>query len=105
MPIVRYRTGDRVDVDIPQDCECGSSDLKFVLRGRVEGQINIWSCRVGVAAIEKAIAGAGLGAPFFQVEASETTDATGGREVLCIRVPTRGRRHGRPTGGESIPVS
>jgi phenylacetate-CoA ligase len=83
MPIIRYRTGDRVEV-IEEPCACGSGDLKFLLRGRVDGVINVWACRVTTAAVEQAIVDIGIDAPVFQMVLP--ADAPDGRELLHLRV-------------------
>lgn len=52
MPVVRYRTGDRAEL-VEGICECGDSGLRFKLLGRVDSQINIWSCRIYLGDLEK----------------------------------------------------
>jgi phenylacetate-CoA ligase len=40
MPVIRYQTGDQVSL-----VNCVNNRIKFNLLGRVDGLINIWSCR------------------------------------------------------------
>jgi len=99
MPIIRYRTGDRIDVNIPQECACGSTDTKFVLRGRVDGQINIWASRVSIEAIGQSIVDVGIDTPTFQVEIVEDTDAGSPRELLRVLIVSP---HGTPEMADEL---
>ena len=89
MPIVRYRTGDRVDW-IEGPCACGSPDRRFSLLGRCDSQINIWSCRVHLAQIEAALAALGVRAPIFQVELGPGTVEGRPVETLTLTIERRG---------------
>ncbi len=66
MPIIRYKTGDRVTM-INETCPCGSLEPKFILQGRLDGQINIWSCRLLIADIEKSFSDLKLTIPLYQL--------------------------------------
>lgn len=76
MPVVRYRTGDRVNW-IEGTCGCGDTSPRFKLLGRMDGQINIWACRIQLDAIEKA-----LGHSDFQVK----IENIGAEEHMTVRV-------------------
>lgn len=53
MPVKNYRTGDKAEwID---KCQCGSSDPRFKLLGRIDNIILIWSCRISVDVIENAL--------------------------------------------------
>lgn len=54
MPVVNYRTGDRVEWI--SDCECGLPDKRFKLLGRIDNIIQIWSCRLLVSDVEAVLA-------------------------------------------------
>ncbi len=77
MPVVRYRTGDRVTM-LEGPCPCGDSAPRFKLLGRMDGQINIWACRVLVSDLEKV-----LGSADFQAVVTEE----GPEERLRVRLP------------------
>lgn len=66
MPIIRYKTGDRI-LPINGPCSCGSSEAKFLLMGRLDGQINIWSCRLLISDIEKSFSELKLTIPLYQL--------------------------------------
>lgn len=66
MPIIRYKTGDRI-LPLTEPCRCGSADQKFLLQGRLDGQINIWSCRLLVSDIEKSFSDLKLTVPLYQI--------------------------------------
>jgi phenylacetate-CoA ligase len=53
MPVKNYRTGDKVEWI--EKCQCGSSDPRFRLLGRVDNTIHIWSCRINMDDIEKSL--------------------------------------------------
>lgn len=54
LPIKNYATGDRVQW-VEGECGCGARDKKFKLLGRVDNQIQIWSCRLLLTDIEKSL--------------------------------------------------
>lgn len=66
MPIIRYKTGDRI-LPISEPCPCGSTETKFLLMGRLDGQINIWSCRLLISDIEKSFHDLKLTIPLYQL--------------------------------------
>jgi phenylacetate-coenzyme A ligase PaaK-like adenylate-forming protein len=97
MPIIRYRTGDHVVWSSPQAedrsqpakdvrCLCGSDDPKFVLLGRVDGQINIWSCRLGLPDIERSLAELDLGISQYQIQLEGALGGKLGEERLLLRL-------------------
>jgi phenylacetate-CoA ligase len=54
MPVIRYRTGDRMSwVEGP--CECGDASPRFRLLGRMDGLINIWASRLALTDIAAAV--------------------------------------------------
>lgn len=72
MPVRAARTGDQVEwVAGAGPCACGSADPKFILHGRVDGQINLWSCRLQLSDIESALYAAGYTQNIFQVRINE----------------------------------
>jgi len=66
MPIIRYKTGDRV-LPLHESCPCGSNEAKFLLMGRLDGQINIWSCRLQISDIEKSFSDLSITVPLYQI--------------------------------------
>jgi phenylacetate-coenzyme A ligase PaaK-like adenylate-forming protein len=74
MPVVKLRTGDHVEwSDNAQTCGCGSTDPRFILHGRCDGQINLWSCRIQLAELEAGLFEGGLRQPLFQVTIDDDT--------------------------------
>ncbi|MGK5081991.1 acyl-CoA reductase [Bdellovibrionota bacterium FG-1] len=72
MPVVRLKTGDQVSWGEPQrGCLCGSKEPKFVLHGRCDGQMNVWSCRVLLVEVEAALLQAGIDEATFQMSIRE----------------------------------
>jgi phenylacetate-CoA ligase len=53
MPIIRYRTGDEIEWIMAPDQTDG--DPKFRLKGRIDGQLNIWACKVNQREIAHSI--------------------------------------------------
>lgn len=51
MPVVNYRTGDRMEWI--KDCECGRPDKRFKLLGRIDNLIMVWGSRIILSDIEK----------------------------------------------------
>ena len=72
-PVIHLRTGDHVEWSPAGLCACESSDPKFILHGRTDGQINIWSCRIQLEEIEAGLFGAGVREPIFQVVLADET--------------------------------
>lgn len=54
MPVVRYRTGDRIEW-VEGGCACGEPSRRFKLLGRTDSQINIWACRIPLTDIERSL--------------------------------------------------
>jgi phenylacetate-coenzyme A ligase PaaK-like adenylate-forming protein len=77
MPVVRYRTGDRMSW-VQGACVCGDRSPRFKLLGRMDGLINIWASRIPVTDIKAA-----LGHDEFQV----LLETEGAREIMEIRTP------------------
>ncbi len=72
-PVIHLRTGDQVEWAPAESCGCGSNDPKFILHGRTDGQINIWSCRIQLEEIESGLFLAGIREPVFQVALTDDT--------------------------------
>ena len=85
MPVVRYRTGDRVEW-VTDACPCGSRDPRFRLLGRVDNVINIWGCRVAYEDVERALLEAGLEAPALQLVVRERVEPATPPEQLLVRL-------------------
>ncbi|WP_139556049.1 acyl-CoA reductase [Methylotetracoccus oryzae] len=85
MPVVRYRTGDRVEW-VTVACPCGSPDPRFRLLGRVDNVINIWGCRVAYEDVERALLEAGLEAPALQLVVRERVGSAAHPEQLLVRL-------------------
>ena len=80
MPVKNYRTGDRIEWI--SACTCGRPDKRFKLLGRIDNVIQIWSCRLLTADVEKSLSEKGI--LTFQIKISERTEETGIRELLTI---------------------
>lgn len=80
MPIQNYRTGDRVKWIGP--CSCGSRDPRFKLLGRIDSLIQIWSCRLRLEDIEKALKTYAPQIKTYQIVLSEDQ----GNETLSINM-------------------
>jgi phenylacetate-coenzyme A ligase PaaK-like adenylate-forming protein len=77
MPVVRLRTGDHLEwtSEPGEVCACGSKERRFLLHGRVDGQIRIWSSRILLSEIESAFGRSEIDAPIFQVEVREDDES------------------------------
>lgn len=80
MPVKNYRTGDKVEWIA--DCECGSSDRRFKLLGRIDNVIQIWSCRLLASDVEQTMNENGI--LTFQLTITESREANLVREKLSI---------------------
>lgn len=78
MPVVNYRTGDRIEWIGP--CSCGSKDKRFRLLGRVDSIIQIWSCRLLTTDVEATFADRGI--ITFQIKISEVHEGANVKEKL-----------------------
>jgi phenylacetate-coenzyme A ligase PaaK-like adenylate-forming protein len=54
LPIRNYATGDRLEF-VDEPCACGRADRRFRLLGRIDNQIQIWSCRLLLGDIERSL--------------------------------------------------
>lgn len=79
MPVVRYRTGDRVDL-IEGACACGDQSRRFRLLGRMDSQINIWACRLPLSDLEHAMTLIAGDLPDYQVQ----VESVGADERLTL---------------------
>lgn len=70
LPIKNYATGDRVEW-VEAACACGRPDKKFKLLGRIDNQIQIWSCRLLLTDIEKAMKNIDPSILSFQITLTE----------------------------------
>ncbi len=82
MPIVSYRTGDRVEWI--SDCACGRPDRRFKLLGRIDNVLQIWSCRLLVSDIEKSLQELDPAVMTYQIALSEATEANVVKEKLRL---------------------
>jgi phenylacetate-CoA ligase len=85
MPVVRYRTGDRVEW-LSTDCPCGSREPRFRLLGRLDGLMNIWGCRVAYDDVERALVEAGVQSPVRQLILREADDPSAQLEQMVVRL-------------------
>jgi phenylacetate-coenzyme A ligase PaaK-like adenylate-forming protein len=88
MPIVHYRTGDKIEWI--SDCFCGRSDKRFKLLGRVDNTIHIWSCRLLLQDIEDVIEVEKL--LTFQVKIREERRAQEVQEKITIALESNGKK-------------
>ena len=70
LPIKNYATGDRIEW-VEGECGCGSKDKKFKLLGRIDNQIQIWSCRLLLTDIEKSLKNLDPSILSFQITLTE----------------------------------
>ena len=61
MPVIRYRTGDAIEM---------ISENKFLLKGRLSDQFNIWSCKVNISEIALALEKLKIPYQEFQIDFS-----------------------------------
>jgi phenylacetate-coenzyme A ligase PaaK-like adenylate-forming protein len=80
MPVKNYRTGDKIEWI--SDCDCGSSDRRFKLLGRVDNIIQIWSCRLLTTDVEHTMNA--FGVLTFQLTITEGREANLVREKLAV---------------------
>lgn len=71
LPIRNYATGDRIEL-LEGQCACGRQDRRFKLLGRIDNQIQIWSCRVLLTDIERSLQKMDSGILSYQVILTET---------------------------------
>ncbi len=88
MPIVNYRTGDRAEW-IPGTCSCGRLDKRFKLLGRIDNQIQIWSCRLEVGDVENILSKEILGLHSFQILVEERVVNGSPEETMTILCETK----------------
>jgi phenylacetate-CoA ligase len=88
MPIVNYRTGDRAEW-IEGQCACGRRDRRFKLLGRIDNQIQIWSCRLEVGDVENILSKEILGLHGFQIVVDEQLVGETPEERLTILCETK----------------
>jgi len=82
MPIKNYLTGDRMEWI--EDCECGRSDKRFKLLGRIDNVIQIWACRLLLIDVEKMFQVHAPQVLNYQVVITEISNAQGVKEILEI---------------------
>jgi phenylacetate-coenzyme A ligase PaaK-like adenylate-forming protein len=68
-PIKNYKTGDRVEMI--GACTCGDSSPRFKLLGRADNLLMIWSCRIQLDEVEKALKEIDPGILSFQIVLTE----------------------------------
>ena len=96
LPIVNYRSGDRVEWI--SDCACGRKDKRFKLMGRIDNVIQIWSCRLLVMDIEKSLQEMHNDVHTYQIIVRETREANVVREKLELHY----EKHGEPLDSEVL---
>lgn len=80
LPIKNYATGDRVEwID---DCGCGRGDKRFKLLGRIDNMIQIWSCRLLLADIEKSLQHLDPSILSFQIILTEEREEQAVKELM-----------------------
>jgi phenylacetate-coenzyme A ligase PaaK-like adenylate-forming protein len=84
MPVVRYQTGDHVEW-VKDQCACGSGSPQFKLLGRIDSQFNLWSCRLFLSDLEKAIKENLGDLPHYQVQLK----TIGSQEILELKIPLK----------------
>ncbi|MBM4200500.1 MAG: phenylacetate--CoA ligase family protein [Gammaproteobacteria bacterium] len=85
MPVIRYRTGDRVEW-LPGHCACGNRDPRFRLLGRIDGLMNVWGCHLALADVETSLIEAGMTASIFQLVLCIAPCDSGYSEQLVVRL-------------------
>src|SRR5690606_34499054 len=80
MPVINYRTGDKVEWI--SDCSCGRADKRFKLLGRIDNVIQIWSCRMLTNDVENSLSDFGI--MTFQMKISEIKEEELVNEKLII---------------------
>jgi phenylacetate-CoA ligase len=88
LPIVNYRTGDRVEWI--EDGDCAKGDRKFKLLGRIDNIIQIWSCRLRLDDIEKSLNEVDPEIKSYQVMLSEEKVDNKVREVFKLILEAAG---------------
>lgn len=88
MPIINYRTGDRAEW-VEGQCSCGRRDKRFKLLGRIDNQIQIWSCRLEVGDVENILSQEILGLHGFQIVVDEQMGKDAPEERLTILCETK----------------
>lgn len=82
LPIVNYRTGDRIEW--VEDNTCGRNDKKFKLLGRIDNIIQIWSCRLRLDDIEMSLTEAAPEVNTWQVTITEEKTGDRYREIMQL---------------------
>ena len=88
MAIKNYATGDSVEW-VDDLCECGRQDRKFKLLGRIDNMIQIWSCRLLLADIEKSFKNLDSEILSFQIVLREEQNEKRVDEVLELTYETK----------------
>lgn len=81
LPIKNYRTGDRVEFIGP--CSCGDPNPRFRLLGRADGLIMIFSARIRLEDVERALRSVAPGILSYQISLSEGPQ---GSELFTLTV-------------------
>jgi phenylacetate-CoA ligase len=55
-PLVRFRTGDQVDVVATEPCACGRTSFRFLLKGRTDDMLKVHGVRVWASAVRDVVA-------------------------------------------------
>jgi phenylacetate-CoA ligase len=85
MPVIHLKTGDHLEWVVGDDCACGSREARFILHGRIDGQMRIWSSGILLEEIEKGFQDAKVQASSYQVTLSEEKNEYG--EIIeCMKI-------------------
>jgi phenylacetate-CoA ligase len=88
LPIKNYATGDRVEW-VEGNCGCGRKDKKFKLLGRIDNMIQIWSCRLVLSDIEKALKNLDSSILSFQLVLTEAQEEKAVLELIELSYETK----------------
>ncbi|MBT4792029.1 MAG: phenylacetate--CoA ligase family protein, partial [Halobacteriovoraceae bacterium] len=78
MPVIRYRTGDRVEI-----IEKTNGRTKFKLLGRVDKKVNIWSSRFEMNDLKKLMQQMDYHGQ-FQIQLKSTTVENNYKDLMCL---------------------
>lgn len=81
LPIQKYRTGDRVE--FISACDCGDPSPRFKLLGRADGLIQIFSSRISLEEIERALRTLDEGILSYQIVLNESES---GKEIMTLYI-------------------
>ncbi len=83
MPVVHYKTGDKAEWIA--NCDCGRTDRRFKLLGRIDNVVQIWSCRLNLDDVEKTFQELQSDVKTYQLMITESREANLTREKLNLK--------------------